>query len=94
MSFPVFDPTEGTVPHAFAMAPRLGNLAGAVIGMIDNGKTKSDQLLAALQRVLRDEAGVADFVVVRKPSAGKPAPDPMLDDLARRTRAVITGIGD
>lgn len=94
MSFPVFDPTEGAVPREFTMAPRLNTLAGAVIGVVDNGKTKSDQLLTALQRVLREEAGVADFVVVRKPSPGKPAPDPMLDDLARRTRAVITGVGD
>jgi hypothetical protein len=94
MSFTVFDPTDGPVAKAFAPAVRPASLAGKVIGILDNGKTKSDLLLREIQNLLRSEAGVADVVVVRKPSAYRPAPDEQLDDLARRADAVITGIGD
>jgi hypothetical protein len=94
MSFTVFDPTDGPVAKAFTPAARPTSLKGKVIGILDNGKTKSDLLLREIQNLLRSEAGVADVVVVRKPSAYRPAPDEQLDDLARRADAVITGIGD
>ena len=94
MGFTVFDPTDGPVAKAFAPAGRPASLAGKVIGILDNGKAKSDLLLHEIQDLLRSEAGVADVIMVRKPSAYRPAPDEQLDDLARRADAVITGIGD
>lgn len=94
MGFTVFDPTDGPVAKAFTPAPRLASLAGKVIGILDNGKTKSDLLLREIQNLLCSEAGVADVVMLRKPSAYRPAPDEQLDDLARRADAVIAGIGD
>ncbi len=94
MSFTVFDPTDGPVVRVFSPAPRLTCLAGKVIGILDNGKHKSDVLLREVQELLRSEAGVKDFVVVRKASAYRPAPTEQLDDLARRVDAVVAGIGD
>lgn len=94
MSFTVFDPTEGPTAKAFTPAPRLSSLAGKVVGILDNGKHKSDVLLREVQELLRTEAGVADFLVVRKASAYRPAPEEQLDDLARRSHAVVAGIGD
>jgi hypothetical protein len=94
MSFTIFDPTDGPVVKAFAPADRLTSLAGKVVGILDNGKTKSDILLREVQELLRAEAGVKDFVVVRKTSAYRPAPDDSLDDLAGKVDAVVAGIGD
>ncbi|MEK7204809.1 MAG: hypothetical protein AAB254_04805 [candidate division NC10 bacterium] len=94
MSFTVFDPTDGPIVKAFAPAHRLTSLAGKVVGILDNGKHKSDVLLREVQELLRSEAGVKDFVVVRKASAYRPAPPEQLDDLARRVDAVVAGIGD
>lgn len=94
MSFTVFDPTDGPVVQPFTPAARLSSLAGKVVGILDNGKPKSDVLLREVQELLRSEAGVTDFVVVRKTSAYRPAPDAQLDDLARRADAVVAGIGD
>ncbi len=51
-------------------------------------------LLRELQALLTAEAGASKVVVLRKTSAFRPAPDDLLDDLARRTDAVVTGIGD
>jgi hypothetical protein len=94
MSFPVFDPTEGPVGKAFTPAARLDTLAGKVVGVLDNSKPKSDLLLREIGELLRTEAGVADLIVVRKASASRPASEVQLEDLARRTDAVIAGIGD
>ena len=94
MGFAVFDPTDGPAPQAFRLAERLADLKGKTIGILDNGKSKSDLLLHELQELLRTEAGVANFVWLRKASAYRPAPDAQLDDLARKIDAVITGIGD
>ena len=94
MSFTVLDPTDGPILKAFAPAPRLTSLAGKVVGILDNGKHKSDVLLREVQELLRSEAGVKDFVVVRKASAYRPAPDQQLDDLAGRVDVVVAGIGD
>ena len=94
MGFTVFDPTDGPGVKAFTPAPRLASLAGKVIGILDNSKPKSDLLLREVQELLRTEAGVAEFIVVRKPSASRPAPDEQLDDLARRVDGVVAGIGD
>jgi len=94
MSFTVFDPTDGPVVKTFSAAPRPASLAGKVVGILDNGKPKSDVLLREVQELFRSKAGVKDFVVVRKTSAYRPAPDGQLGDLAQRVDAVVTGIGD
>lgn len=94
MSFRVFDPTEGPAPTVFTAAARPVSLAGKVVGILDNGKAKSDLLLREIQALLRSEAAVTDFVLLRKTSAYRPAPDEQLDDLARRVDALVTGIGD
>ena len=94
MSFTVYDPTDGPVIKVFAPAPRPTSLAGKVVGILDNGKPKSDVLLREIQEQLRSETGLKDFVAVRKASAYRPAPDEQLDDLARRVDAVVAGIGD
>lgn len=94
MSFAVFDPTDGPAPQPFTPAPRLASLAGKVVGILDNSKPKSDRLLQEIQDHLRTEAGVAEFVVVRKASAYRPAPEQQIEDLARRVQAVVAGIGD
>ena len=94
MSFTVFDPTDGPAPRAFIPADRPASLEGKVIGILDNGKAKSDLLLHEVQELLRTEAGVKELLVLRKLSAYRPAPDEQLDDLARRADVVITGIGD
>ena len=94
MPLTVFDPTDGPPVVAFAPAPRPASLAGRSVGLLDNAKTKSDRLLLALQALLRQEAGVTEFVLLRKPSAYRPAPDDQMEELVRRTHAVVTGIGD
>lgn len=65
-----------------------------VIGLLDNHKHNSSQVLDRLQQRLAEKIHGVQFVRMKKPEAGKGAPKPMLDDLAARCQAVITGIAD
>ena len=65
-----------------------------VIGLLDNHKHNSAQVLDRLQQRLAEKIHGAQFVRMKKPEAGKGAPKPMLDDLAARCHAVVTGIAD
>jgi hypothetical protein len=94
MGFTVFDPTDGPAGGEFRRAPALASLAGKRVGLLDNGKPRSDVLLRYLGDLLTAEASAAEVVMVRKASAYRPAPEAQLDDLAGRVEAVVAGIGD
>jgi hypothetical protein len=65
-----------------------------VVGMLDNHKHNSDKVFDRLQQLLGEKMPTARFVRVKKPEAGKGAPKALLDDLASRCQAVVTGIAD
>ena len=93
MTFRVLDPTaEKTAPLGQA-APRLDTLQGKTVGFISNGKEGTQGFFAHLDRLLREEFGVADVIRRVKSNYSAPA-DPDIVDEIRRWQAVVTGIGD
>lgn len=89
----VLDPTERPATAHAELAPRLPDLRGAVVGFLDNGKPNSDVFL----RLVRAEIGtrqVRETAWLRKPSIGRLAPAPMIEELAGRCDLVVTGVGD
>ncbi len=93
MSLKVLDPTNETVPPLGQRAPRLASLAGKTVGIISNGKEGTAGFFNYLDRMLRDQFGVADVVRRTKSNYSAPA-DPDIVDELRRWQAVVTGIGD
>jgi hypothetical protein len=93
MAIQVLDPTNETAPPLGAPAPRLGSLAGKTIGFISNGKEGTQGFFAHLDRMLREDHGVADVIRRVKSNYSAPA-DPDIVDEIRRWQAVVTGIGD
>ena len=89
----VLDPTNETAPPLGTPAPRLASLAGATVGFISNGKEGTHGFFAHLDRMLREEFGVADVVRRTKSNYSAPADAHIVDEL-RRWQAVVTGIGD
>ena len=85
---------ESTARNRPAAAVQRASGAPFVIGLLDNHKHNSDQVLDRLQQRLAEKISGAQFVRVKKSEAGKGAPKLMLDDLASRCQAVVTGIGD
>ncbi len=45
MSLVVYNPTSGPAANIMALSPRVKNLQGGVLGVVDNGKTNSDTVL-------------------------------------------------
>jgi hypothetical protein len=76
-------------------APRRpGGLEGKVLGLLANGKVNADRLLALVRDGLATRYALAGVVARTKPDASRPAPAPLLDELARGCDAVVTAVGD
>ena len=93
MALQVLDPTNETVPPLGHRALRLTTLSGKVVGLISNGKEGTQGFFAHLDRMLREEFGVADVIRRVKSNYSAPA-DPDIVDEIKRWHAVVTGIGD
>jgi hypothetical protein len=93
MVLQVLDPTNETAPPLGQSAPRLASLAGKTVGFISNGKEGTQGFFAHLDRMLRDEYGVADVIRRVKSNYSAPADAGIVDEI-RRWQAVVTGIGD
>ena len=78
MTLRVLDPCQSAHGEALRMAPPLKSLNGAVVGMIDNAKIGTKQLLDFIEEILRTEHGVRACIRRRNPDATRPVPTPML----------------
>ena len=89
----VLDPTNETKAAGIEPAPRLSSLKGATVGFISNGKEGTKAYFAHVDRMLREELGVADVVWRTKSNYSAPADRHIVDEIAR-WQAVVTGVGD
>ena len=93
MIIQVLDPTNETVPPLGRTAERLTTLAGKTVGFISNGKEGTKSFFAHLDRMLRDEHGVANVIWRAKSNYSAPAGADIVADIAGWDVA-ISGIGD
>jgi len=95
MTIRILDPTVRAEEGAdVAVAKRVADLDGKVLGLLHNGKVNGDHLLDLVREQLAARYRLRDVVVVRKPSASRVADPDVLDRLARECDAVVTAIGD
>ena len=87
------DPTAGGSGARIALAARPMDLAGKVVGMIDNTKEQADVILEAVADALRKRYGVAKVIIRRKDHFSKPAPQAMLDQLAQEVQVAVAALG-
>jgi hypothetical protein len=90
----LLDPTLQATPEPVQMASRLHDLDGKRLGLLDNGKLKSDAFLAAVARILQQEYRLSGVLQRRKASPYFPCQPELLEELVSRCDLVITGIGD
>ncbi len=93
MALQVLDPTNETAPPLGRPAPRPAALTGKTVGVISNGKEGAKAFFAHLDRMLRDEFGVANVITRVKSNFSAPA-DPHIAAEIGGWDAVVTGIGD
>ncbi len=93
MTLRVLDPSSEIEAAQGQPAPRLASLRGKTVGFISNGKEGTVGYFSHLDRMLRDEFGVAEVVVRVKSNYSAPA-DPAIVAEISQWDAVISGIGD
>ena len=89
----MLDPTNEMKAAGVRPAPRPSSLAGKTVGFISNGKEGTKGYFAHLERMLREELGVADVVWRTKSNYSAPADAHIVDEI-RNWHAVVTGVGD
>ena len=87
------DPTAGGNRPKIALAARPMDLAGKVVGLIDNTKEQADVILETVAEALRDRYGVTKVVIRRKDHFSKPAPAQMIDEMAREVQVAAAALG-
>lgn len=89
----ILDPRAETRPIAERPLPKLPDLAGRTVAILNNGWTSMDRLADHLATALKNHYGVADIVHVPIPitSAADPA---VLDRVAQQADFAIVGLAN
>lgn len=87
------DPTAGGGRPRIALAPRPMDLAGKVVGLLDNTKEQGSLILETLGEALRERYGVARVVLRSKEHYSKPATGALIDDMAKEVQVAIAAVG-
>jgi hypothetical protein len=90
----VYDPTAPGPQATQNLRRSVGDLAGKVVGFIDNTKPNFNLLIDDLAMLLTERYGVKSVIKQGKRSVATPASDQVLDELASQCDLVITGSGD
>ena len=90
---PFIDPTRGGAKTKLQRAARPMDLAGKVVGLLDNTKEQADIILEAVGEDLRARYGVAEVVIRRKEFFSKPAKPELIDDMAKKVQVAIAAVG-
>jgi len=93
MIFRVLDPTNEMKGADVRPAPRPTSLQGKIVGFISNGKEGTKGYFAQLERMLREELGVAQVIWRTKSNYSAPADGAIIEEIPK-WQAVVTGVGD
>jgi hypothetical protein len=93
MTIRVLDPRQFAEGEPVQMAPPLGALEGAVVGLLDNAKIGTATFYDHVEEILKKRHGVREVVRRRKADSSRPAPDAVLGELSAAD-AIVSGIGD
>ncbi len=89
----VLDPSFDDAPASFALPARPTTLAGATVGIISNGKVNTRAFFDHLERMLREQWGVADVIRRTKTNYSAPAEGALIEEAAGWA-VMFAGVGD
>lgn len=90
----VFDPRGVVEAEPMALAPRVRDLAGLRLGVLDNTKWNANRLLRKTVARLGEQASLAAVNYYRKESFSKDADPALTETIAAENDIVLTAIGD
>jgi hypothetical protein len=89
----ILDPTNEMKTAGVQLAARLPSLAGMTVGIITNAKEGTKGYFTHLDRLLRQEMGVADVVWREKSNYSAPCDAHIVKEITN-WHAVFAGVGD
>jgi hypothetical protein len=90
---PWIDPTAGGGRAKVAYAPRPMDLAGKVVGLLDNTKEQGELILRTIGEALQERYGVSKIVLRRKEHYSKPAADALIAEMGQEVQVAIAAVG-
>ena len=90
---PFIDPTAGGGKPKIPLAARPMDLAGKVVGLLDNTKEQGELILQTVGEALRERHGVRSVVLGRKEHYSKPATASIIDGMAKEVQVAIAAVG-
>ena len=94
MSMQIYDPTLGASGRNVHFVPRPKSLAGLRIGLVDNTKHNSDQLLLRIATLLESKHGAKAHIIRKKKSAGAAPSAEMVKEYKESCDIIVAGVGD
>ena len=91
----ILDPTgQSDVARAATLAPRVRELAGLRLGLLDNAKPNAALVLETIAAQLRAQHHVGEVTTYTKSYFGTPVEENRAKEIAQACEAVIAGVGD
>ena len=90
----LFDPTSTPRERAITLAPRLRDLHGLRVGLVENTKFNSDVILTKLGERLARQHGMTVSRMIRKRSPSHAVTEEAAEELRRISDFVVSGVGD
>ena len=91
----ILDPTgRSRSVRAATLAPRVSELAGLRLGLLDNTKANAALVLETLAAQLRAQHHVGEVSTYTKSYFGTPVEEDRAQEIAQSCDAVIAGVGD
>ena len=94
MSIQIYDPTTEVKSRSIHFVPRPKSLKGLRIGLVDNTKHNSDQLLLRIATLLERDHGAKAHVIRRKHSAGAAPHAEIVEEFKANCDVIVAGVGD
>ena len=90
----LYDPTSTGAERNLSRAAVLASLAGAAIGILENGKLNAPEMLQEVADLFVARHGCVIRALYSKSNASAPAPAETLARAAQEVDFLITGLGD
>lgn len=90
----ILDPTREAAGSDAAYAKRTGSLQGVRVGLIENTKYNSDNILKRVGEILIRDYGAASYKLYRKRYSSVPAHEEIIQELVEECDVMVAGVGD
>ena len=94
MTVILVDPTLAVRGGGSVLAPRPASLDGAVLGLVNNGKTHGREILQRVAENLAARNRISHTILVTKPDSSFLAKPADVETLAAGATVIIAAIGD